>query len=258
MTTNPRCVPGPVNTATIRWRDPAADKQRRLHADVYPHETGGLTELSDDDGKGLAVCILNDTGTTEPAPNQTAGIARTPNGKLYAPLPQRKRRTIPAVTRPNVSASQQLLSNDSIELNNEAGDQPACWEVCVDICDGFIDNPVTAAPTVTIPPDTTTINTSPDGGTVDVTHSHGQITVTHADPPQVTMALTVNGDSCNYMRNDSTGFGRICHYVQVPAGVTLNLPISADLTVEGAHEPFAASTGSLTVTWTPTTCAEEC
>lgn len=258
MTTNPRCAPGPDNSATIRWRDPAANSQNRLIGDVYPHNLGGLTELSDTDDKGLAVCILNDDGPTDPAPNQDPGIARSQNGKLFAPLPAKKRRVIAGQTRTGITGGTQLLTNDTIQLDNLDGQAAACWEVCIDICSGFIDNPTVDQATVTIPPNTTAVNVPADGGNVDITHSHGSINVTPATNPSVTASLSVNGETCDYMRNDSVGGGRFCYFVEVPAETLLNLPISVDLDVGGAHEPFTASTGTLTVTWCPIACPEDC
>lgn len=255
---SPRCVPGPINSATIRWRDPATTQQGRLIGDVYPHELGGLTELSDSDDKGLAVCILNDPGTIEPAPNQDPGLARTPTGKLYAPLPTKKRRVIPGATRTGVVTGQEMLFDNSIELDNTAGNETACWEVCVDICGGVIDNPTTGTGTVSIPPNTTTINVPPDGGLIDISHSHGSVSITPPTPPSVTMSLSVNGQTCDYMRNDSIGAGRYCFFVEVPSNTVLNLPITADLSVGASHDPFTASTGTFTVTWCPIGCPEDC
>ena len=254
-----RCVPGPINTCSVTWRDLGVDNpQNRLLADVSLHPTGGLQEICDGDQVGVAVCLRDGNEVTEPAPNQPASLAVDPDGKLYAPLPPRKRKRLPSasaeISPGSTSAPYSLIDDTSIQLDNFGSTTEACWEICIDVCSARVNYPTGGNWQVTIPPTTAT-----DGQS----HTHGG-TVTVTEPPRTSaeLELDINGWRCTIVtaeRDSGSYVGRVCTDVTVPANSLLALPVRVDARWASAvDEPFFASSGDMIVTCTPVSCSEEC
>lgn len=146
-----RCVPGPINSCSISWRGAGVDNpQNRLVADLNRHPNGGITEVCTGDETGVAVNLRDGlTQVTAPA-NQPTTLAIDENGQLYAPLQARKRSRFPATATIIAGGANTVILDRNVTLDNSAGATAACWEICVDICDAWINNPRGNAPSVTI------------------------------------------------------------------------------------------------------------
>lgn len=170
------------------------------------------------------------------------------------------RKVLAGGSNSSVTGSTNLFSDQStITLDNSEGSVDACWEVCIDVCDAWIDCPSNGNSSVSIPPITMTIPA--DGG--QVSHSHGTVTVTDAPKAPARMTLAI-GDNyrCTIGAADRdywAGGGRYCTEILAPAGSIVDVPISVDMevlnTVSGG---FPTSTGTLTATWWPVACATNC
>ena len=97
------------------------------------------------------------------------------------------------------------VNSRTLTLDNATGTTAACWEICVDIFDAFIQEPNTAARTVTLEADEHVI--SPDDGAGhthggDFPHNHGGTLTVAEFPAEASLRLTIGTTGWRYLAAD--------------------------------------------------------
>ena len=162
MANSPTSVP--LNTCTITTRDPSTTvPPGRVQQDVRVHPQGGLEERCDEEcdtpGRGLAVSICGNPTIANPPSvtvtdedgntttiEQDSLLRRSSAGCLWVKrsLGRRFKRVIGAtVAQPaslNAGSTANFGDPTEITITNDGADA-ACYEICVDICNAFIDCP---------------------------------------------------------------------------------------------------------------------
>ncbi len=251
-----RCAPGPDNSCTVAWTTVGTGPNARIRASTRQHPTGGLEETCDDTEYGQAIKMLGGRTIENPPDGVTESQLRvTDNGETWVNLQPKTRYELPAGVAPNVTTGTNLMDR-SITIDTTNFTQDSCWEICVDICDAYIDTPTGTGATVTIPPGGE-ITVGDAGGTF--THSHGTINVTPAPASGAVLSLTIGGTTCQYLAADKffgAYSGRICRELTIPAGQANTVPIQADIATAAVDAGFTASSGSMTVYVQRIECSE--
>ncbi len=266
-------------------------------ADVQLNPTGGLCEYCEDDcgdeGRGVGICLCNDTGIEDP-PTATRTNAdgstelleidnplrRSTTGCLWIKptLGTRFKKDIGAqIAQPaslNVGGVALVGTAQTIEITNDTP-ETVCYDVCVDICNAFIDCPSAGAAgsTVTVPAQSVEVT----GSSIQASGEAETLTIParSIDVPEQTVEvelakastvyrLTFNGKTCEVFSADADYVpfsGRVClGEIEVDAGATFTSDLIVDLLGKGnAANPFTASSGELCVIATEVACAvKEC